>query len=218
MVAYITVCEVCGERAPYHSDACALASQAPLLVPESAAFAGLAGDVVSALEPHTEADPAAVLLTVLANFGAMVRGGAETQASSAKHPPAIYAAFIGRTSRSRKGTSEREVSGLMAHVEDGWERRHRVAGSVRARRSSSTRPRTPAMRSMVESEFARVLAVASREGSSASSVLRGAGISLGSSTGSASRPTRPRRLRCPWSRISPPTSSETAVTGSGSTT
>lgn len=175
MVAYITICDACGERAPLHADDCSLVDEAPYLVPTSAAFDGLAGEVVRALAPHTEADPAAVLLNVLAEFGAMVGGAAETQAGSAKHPPAISVALVGRTARSRKGTSERETSALMTHVEDGWEARHRMSGFGSGEAFIEHAAANPGESIyMVESEFARVLAVASREGSSASSVLRAA--------------------------------------------
>jgi len=35
----------------------------------SAAFYGLAGDIVRTIEPHTEADPAALLVQALVTFG-----------------------------------------------------------------------------------------------------------------------------------------------------
>jgi hypothetical protein len=175
VTAFVTVCDLCGERAPRHDPGCRLLVQAPLLVPESAAFAGLAGDVVRALEPHTEADPAAILANVLTEYGAMVGDLAETRAGSASHPPAIYVALIGRTSRSRKGTSERETSALMRRVEEGWEDRHRIGGFGSGEAFIQHAAENPGGAIyMVESEFARVLAVAGREGSSASSVLRAA--------------------------------------------
>src|SRR3989304_4954478 len=42
--------------------------------PAEAAFSGLAGDIVRAIEPHSEADPVAVLVQVLIAFGGMVGG------------------------------------------------------------------------------------------------------------------------------------------------
>jgi hypothetical protein len=149
------------------------ASEAPYLVPESAAFAGTAGDVVRAYEAHTEADPAAILINVLTEFGAMVGAMAEARTGSVPHPPALYVALVGRTSRSRKGTSEREVSALMQRVDEDWERRHRIGGFGSGEAFIEHAAGAPGDAIyMVESEFARVLAVASREGSSASAVLR----------------------------------------------
>jgi hypothetical protein len=150
-------------------------NDAPHLDPSSAALAGLAGDVVRALEPHTEADPAALLVNVLVHFGAMVGSGATTRVGAAVHVPAFFAAIVGRTSRSRKGTADAEVSAMMERVEDGWHRGHRVGGFGSGEafiEHCAENPGSSVL--MVEPEFARLLAVASREGSSASSVLRSA--------------------------------------------
>ena len=105
----------------------------------------------------------------------MVGPMAEAHAGSAKHPPAIYAALVGRTSRSRKGTSERETSALLEGVEEGWEHRHRVGGFGSGEAFIEHAASAPGDAIyMVEPELARLLTVASREGSSASSVLRAA--------------------------------------------
>ncbi len=40
--------------------------------PDEAAFSGLAGDIVRAIDPHTEADRVAVLLHVLVMFGSVI--------------------------------------------------------------------------------------------------------------------------------------------------
>ena len=151
------------------------ASDAPLLEPESAALRGLPGDVVRAVAPYTEADPAGLLLNLLTNFGAMVGEMAEVRVGFAKHPPALSVALVGRTSRSRKGTATTETEGLMRHVEDGWHELHQVSGfgsgEAFIEHAAST-PGSPIY--LVETELARLLAVASREGSSISSVLRAA--------------------------------------------
>jgi|GEM_PF-7098730 hypothetical protein len=77
----------------------------PILVPESAAFHGLPGEVARTLAGHSEADPAALVVGFLAEFGAMVGPVAEARVGFAHHPPALFFAFVGRTSRSRKGTA-----------------------------------------------------------------------------------------------------------------
>jgi hypothetical protein len=70
-----------------------------------AAFHGLAGDVVRFLEPETEADPAGLLLTFLTAFGAAVGSGPHAIADGASHPARLNTVLVGRTARSRKGTS-----------------------------------------------------------------------------------------------------------------
>lgn len=149
--------------------------EAPVLADQSAALSGLAGDVVRALQPHTEADPAGLLLTLLVEFGAMVGGGAEARVGAAHHPPALFGVLVGRSARSRKGTAAAEVDALMRRVEEGWHERHKVGGFGSGEafiEHASSLPGEPVY--LHEAEFARVLVVASREGSSASSVLRDA--------------------------------------------
>jgi len=151
------------------------APEAPSLDSASVAFRGLPGEVVRTLEPYTEADPAALLLNLLASFGAMVGEAAEVRVGFAHHPPALSIALVGRTSRSRKGTATTEVDGLMRRVEDGWYEVHQVSGFGSGEAFIEHAAENPgAAIYVVETELARLLAVASREGSSISSVLRAA--------------------------------------------
>jgi Protein of unknown function (DUF3987) len=146
---------------------------APHLAPDSAAFNGVAGEVVRAIEPHTEADPAGLLANVLARFGAMVGPMAEARVGFVHHPPVIWPAIVGRSSRSRKDTAQAEVRGVLNHVEDGWNERHELGGFGSGEaliEQASQHPNEAIL--MVESEFGRVLAAASRDGSTVSQVLR----------------------------------------------
>jgi hypothetical protein len=148
---------------------------APYIAPQSAALHGLAGDVVRALETHTEADPAGLLVNLLARFGSMVGRTAEARVGFAHHPPALFVAQVGRTSRSRKDTASIEVEGLMNAVEEGWQSRHQLSGFASGEAFIEQAAAQPGEAiCMVESELARVLAVASRDGSTVSSVLRDA--------------------------------------------
>jgi Protein of unknown function (DUF3987) len=146
---------------------------APWLDPDSAALGGLAGEVVRAFADHTEADPAALLVNLLATFGAMVGPMAEAHVGFAQHPPALFVGVVGKTSRSRKGTATQEIAGLMCRVEDGWHEQHEVSGFGSGEafiEHAAERPGDAIY--MIEPELARVLAVASWEGSTASSALR----------------------------------------------
>src|SRR5262245_58919215 len=55
-----------------------------------AAYYGLAGEVVTTLLPHTEADPAALLLQYLACFGNMAGRAPFIRVANAKHYPNIF--------------------------------------------------------------------------------------------------------------------------------
>jgi hypothetical protein len=147
----------------------------PVLAPDSIALHGIAGEVVRTFEPYTEADPAALLFNFHAEFGAMVGPMARARVGSAPQPPALFVALVGRSSRSRKGTATAEIGALMRQVEDGWHDRHQLSGfgSGEAFIEHASEQAGEAIY-MVETELARVLAVASRDGSSVSSVLRAA--------------------------------------------
>jgi hypothetical protein len=61
-----------------------LSSGWPTLDP--AALHGLAGDVVRLIEPHTEADPVALLVSFLSEFGAMLNRGPHLILDGSYHP------------------------------------------------------------------------------------------------------------------------------------
>ena len=82
------------------------------------AFHGLAGEIVRAIEPHSEADPAAILLQVLVAFGALVGRGPHVRVEGDQHHANLFSILVGETAKARKGTSwgrVREVFGV-----EGW--------------------------------------------------------------------------------------------------
>ncbi len=69
------------------------------------AFYGLAGDIVRTIEPHTEADPAALMIQLLTTFGNVVGREAHFMVEATPHHPNLFAVVVGDTAKSRKGTS-----------------------------------------------------------------------------------------------------------------
>jgi uncharacterized protein DUF3987 len=69
------------------------------------AFHGFAGKFIRAIEPHTEADPAALLTQFLAGFGFLAGRRAFALADGTKHFANLFVGVVGRTAKSRKGTS-----------------------------------------------------------------------------------------------------------------
>lgn len=83
---------------------------------DATALYGLAGEIVRTLEPHTEADNAAILLTLLTAFGCCVGRKPFIAVEGTKHHPNVFACIVGKSSRSRKGTSLDRVRDLFADV------------------------------------------------------------------------------------------------------
>lgn len=87
---------------------------------DPAAFHGLAGDVVRMIEPHTEADPAAVLIQFLVAYGALVGredgDGPHYRVEGDKHFANLYAVIVGPSSKGRKGTSWSRVRGIFERI------------------------------------------------------------------------------------------------------
>src|SRR5450756_386051 len=72
--------------------------------PTKAAYHGLAGDLVRAVEDVTEADPVALLGTTLALFGAIAGPGCAVYQGSAQRPN-LFVVLVGDTGSGRKGTA-----------------------------------------------------------------------------------------------------------------
>ena len=104
-----------------------IALPAPAVAPEwpvmdSAAYYGLAGEVVRSIEPHSEADPVAILLQFLAAFGNAVGLSPHYQVEGDKHRAKLFVVTSGATSKGRKGTALGRIRQLMAIADPDWER------------------------------------------------------------------------------------------------
>ena len=85
------------------------------------AYYGLAGDLVRAIEPHTEADPAALLYQFLIAFGNLIGRSAFFPVEASKHHLNLFGVMVGQSSRGRKGTSADHVLRLLHTVDSHWE-------------------------------------------------------------------------------------------------
>lgn len=164
------------------------------------ALHGLAGDFVRAIEPHTEADSAALLLSSFVAFGNVVGRGPHFVADAAAHYTNLYAILVGRTSKGRKGSAHAQVirpfkvvdpdwaldrvqfglssgEGLIWAVRDAIERQQPVkkGGRVVDYESVVEDPGITDKRLFItEMEFAMTLRVMGRDGNTLSAVVRGA--------------------------------------------
>jgi hypothetical protein len=95
---------------------------------DAEAFHGPLGDWVRLIEPHTEADPAALLLQALAAIGNLTGRGPYFWAEADQHFTVLYVALVGRTAKGRKGTSEGHIRRLVEAIEPEYARRRMKSG------------------------------------------------------------------------------------------
>ena len=87
---------------------------------DEVAYYGLAGEIVRRIEPHTEADPAALLFQFLAAFGNLIGHDHYIVADGTRHHLNLYGVLVGQSSKGRKGTSWNHVANVMERVDPEW--------------------------------------------------------------------------------------------------
>jgi hypothetical protein len=161
------------------------------VMPEPA-YHGLVGDVVRTIEPHTEADPNAILIQYLVAVGNAIDRGPFYQVEGDLHFPKLFCALVGATSKGRKGTSAGRVSQVMTPADQIWaDHRNQTGlasgeGLIHHVRDPVTKVNkddiaeevdagVPDKRLMLQvEEFASTLAVMGRPGNTLSAVIRDA--------------------------------------------
>jgi len=94
----------------------------------AAAYHGLAGEFVRMHEPHTEADPAALLADFLVEFGNVVGRNAHFVAEADKHYTNLFVGLVGETAKGRKGSSHGQVRRRFAALDEEWSRGRVLSG------------------------------------------------------------------------------------------
>jgi len=149
--------------------------------PQAAAYRGLAGEIVTTIAPHSEADPAAILTQLLIAFGAAAGRGAFFQVEATSHHANQFIVLVGDSARARKGSSWDHVHRLITAADPtistriltGLSSGEGVIWSVRDPHGQD--PGAGDQRLLVvEPEFASVMKAASRELSTLSPTLRSA--------------------------------------------
>jgi len=165
------------------------------------ALYGLPGELVTAIDPHTEADQAAVLTHLLVAFGNLVGASPYFEVSGTRHGVRLFSCIVGKTSKGRKGSSWSHVRRLLGEIDPAWSKAcqasglssgegliHAVRDPVRKQEEIKERgKRTGRFEEVlvdsgvedkrllvIEEEFARVLKATQRESNILSTVIRSA--------------------------------------------
>jgi hypothetical protein len=159
------------------------------------AYYGLPGEFVRMLEPHTEADSAALLVQFLVAFGNVVGRGPYFPVEADRHFTNLYTVIVGQTAKGRKGISmghvkavfrmidriwstERLQSGLSSGEGLIWAVRDEIRNQVKAANSNAPQDQvsdagiSDKRLLVTEGEFARVLQTSERPGNILSAVIR----------------------------------------------
>ena len=140
------------------------------------ALHGLAGEIVKAIEPHTEADSMALLLNTLVAFGNIIGRKAFFEADGSQHYTNLYGVLVGTTSAG-KGTSWSQIRRLFDAVDSDWSAQRIKSGLssgeglIFAVSDENTKEDKRLL--IVESEFSSVLLMKSRDGNILSPIIRG---------------------------------------------
>ena len=164
------------------------------------AFYGLVGDVIRTIEPHTEADSAALLIQFLVAAGNVVGKNPHFMAEADRHGTNLNSVVVGETAKGRKGTSWGHIKRLFNGVDKKWVK-DRIQSGLSSGEGLIWAVRDPIEKLqpikvkqrvedyqmvtedpgvsdkrllVVEGEFSSILKVAKREGNTLSPVIRNA--------------------------------------------
>lgn len=196
-IATLPVSDELDETDP--TSACSQSDIWPTL--NEAALHGLAGDVVRLIEPHTEADPVALLASFLAEVGTMLNRAPHLSLDGCFHPLLFWPVLVGRSSKARKGTAGKRIQTLLGLADPAWTRGE-CKGTLSSGEGLAYAVRDPQYKEepvkekgrltgetvtvcvdpgvedkrlfLAQSEFGAVLRIMTRDGNSLSGVLRDA--------------------------------------------
>lgn len=152
--------------------------------PDEGAYWGLAGKIVKTIEPHSEADPIALLIQLLVAFGNNCGSKPYFLTEADKQHTNLFAVLVGRSSRGRKGTSWTYIRRLFEDIDPSWVDEHVTGGlssgegiisavqdNANDESENSLNPQDKRLLVM-EPEFATALKVLDREGNILSPIIR----------------------------------------------
>lgn len=160
-----------------------------------AAYLGVFGELVNAIAPHTEADPAALLIQALLMFGNVIGRSAHWRVEADTHYLNLNVILVGATGKGRKGTSGGHSRRVFERVDPQWSQACVTNGlssgegliwavrdpiekreSPRGRKERETAINDPGVADkrllVVESEFSSTLRVLNRDGNTLSALMR----------------------------------------------
>jgi len=85
-----------------------------------AAFHGLAGNIVEAIQPYSEADPVAILVNILTAYGNCICSGPHFLVEKSQHRLNLFVVQVGKSAKGRKGTAWSTPKFMLHAVDRDW--------------------------------------------------------------------------------------------------
>lgn len=142
---------------------------------DAGALYGIVGEAVRAVAPYTEADPAAILLTLLCLSGISIGPGPRIHAGLEPQPGRLQVWVVGESAVGRKGSSWGAARSIMTIADDGLMANRVLSGfgSGEALVDAAADPEARDCRLVVLArEGGQLLSIISRRGDTTSTVLR----------------------------------------------
>ena len=158
---------------------------------DDSALYGIAGDIVRTIEPHSEADPVALLIQALTFAGNVIGRSPYYAVESDHHHANLFVVLVGDTAKARKGTWAGRIRAIAKQADQSWNDDRVKSGlssgeglinevrdavqrwDSKAQSSETVDPGVIDKRLLVvEPEFAGALAVAERHGNTLSPTIR----------------------------------------------
>jgi hypothetical protein len=157
------------------------------------AFYGLAGEVVRTIEPHSEADPVALLLQYLTLAGNVIGRSPYFQVEGDRHHSNLFCVLVGESAKGRKGTAAGRIRSVVRLADEAWNT-DRIKGGLSSGEGLISEVRDAVQKfdpkeqqletidsgasdkrlMVIEPEFAGALSAAERHGNTLSPVIRNA--------------------------------------------
>jgi hypothetical protein len=85
-----------------------------------AAVYGTSGEIVRTIGPHTEADPAGLVLQNLAAFGNVIGNEPHFLVEADRHALNLFVAEVGPSGKGRKGVGWGHIAALYKQIDSKW--------------------------------------------------------------------------------------------------
>lgn len=139
---------------------------------DAEAYYGPLGGFVYEAAPHTEADPAAILISGLVELGSLIGPGPHTFAGDARHGVNLGAVVVGETAKARKGTAGQVAAQMLEVLDQDFAEKVKGGFGSGEKLVDDVNDVDDHRLLVVETEFSRVLRVCSRDGSVLSQMIR----------------------------------------------